>query len=222
MKRPIEFVVFLMILAVSALAVVPEYTVDAGGVHIQGVDARNPLIYDNDWWDDVFDNNYLWAQVHLGNVDLRGNIVSRDMWDHPNYLYPMQKCIDNAEKALKEARESGLRIEPGITVGSDRVLDRPASGVIEDTKSFPSPGSRLIVQEANMATKERPLVIVAGGPLTTIANALLTNPEIADRIIVLPRKRVWSNGRRDRFGTKTLFLSPFILKNYPTIHSART
>jgi inosine-uridine nucleoside N-ribohydrolase len=56
---------------------------------------------------------------------------------------------------------------------------RPASGRIEDTEPPPSDGRRLIVAEANMATPEKPLLIIAGGPQTTVANALLTNPEIA-------------------------------------------
>ncbi len=177
---------FILILGLSsyALAVAPEYSIVDKGVIIQGVDGTNPIIYDNDWWDDVFDNNYLWAQVHLGKADLRGNIVTRDMWDHPKYIYSMKKCVDNAHKALREAKDSGLKINQPITPGSDRVLTCPASGKIEDTKSYPTPGSRLIVQQAKKASSNKPLVIIAGGPLTTIANALLTNPEIADRIIV--------------------------------------
>ena len=57
----------------------PEHSVVEGGVQLRGVGPQNPIIYDNDWWFDVFDNNYLWAQTSLGNTDLRGNIVSRDM-----------------------------------------------------------------------------------------------------------------------------------------------
>lgn len=172
-------------LGLNLLAVVPEHTVKNGAVHLKGVGPDNPLIYDNDWWFDVFDNNYLWAQASLGQAKLRGNIVTRDMWDWENgYLYPMRKCVDDARKALKLARESGLRDIPGLTLGSDRVLTRPASGRIEDTESHPSDGSRLIVAEAMRASPEQPLLIIAGGPLSTVANALLTNPEIAPNLVV--------------------------------------
>ena len=169
----------------AAWAIVPQYAVSDGAVRIEGVDGANPLIYDNDWWFDVFDNNYLWAQASLGRAKLVGNIVSRDMWDwEKGYLYPMQRCIDDAHKALKVARESGLRNIPDITVGSDRVLTAPENGRIEDTVAYPSDGSRLIVRQAKKATAERPLVVVAGGPLTTVANALLTDPDIGPNIVV--------------------------------------
>jgi len=59
----------------------PAYTVENGAIHIAGVGPDNPILYDNDWGFDVFDNNYLLAQASLGHANLRGNIISRDMWD---------------------------------------------------------------------------------------------------------------------------------------------
>ncbi|MBE0540034.1 MAG: DUF4832 domain-containing protein [Verrucomicrobia bacterium] len=156
-----------------------------GAVQLQGVGPDNPLIYDNDWWFDVFDNNYLWAQASLGKINLRGNIVSRDMWDwDKGYLYPMQKCVDDAHKALKLAHDSGLRNIPDITPGADKVLRPPVSGKIEDTVPDDSPGCQLIIAEARRATPEKPLLIVSGGPLTTVANALLLAPDIAPNLVV--------------------------------------
>jgi hypothetical protein len=172
-------------LLLAAQAVVPEHTVENGAVHLTGVGPDNPIIYDNDWWFDVFDNNYLWAQASLGKANLRGNIVTRDMWDwDKGYLYPMQQCVDDAEKALKLARDSGLKNIPNATLGSDRVLNRPESGRIEDTTPHPTPGSQLIVAEAKKASPGKPLLVIVGGPQTTVANALLTNPEIAPNLVV--------------------------------------
>jgi hypothetical protein len=174
-----------LLFAAAARAVVPDYAIANGSVRLAGVGPDNPLIYDNDWWFDVFDNNYLWAQVSLGKANLRGNIVTRDMWDwDKGYLYPMQQCMDDAGKALKLARESGLKNIPDATLGSDRVLTRPGSGRIEDTTPHPTPGSRLIVAEAKKASPEKPLLVIVGGPQTTVANALLTNPEIAPNLVV--------------------------------------
>ena len=177
-----------LLLAISLLpsaAVVPDYSVDAQGVHLKGVGPDNPIIYDNDWWFDVFDNNYLWAQASLGNARLRGNIVTLDMWDwQKGYHYKMRQCVEDAEKALKLARSSGLRNIPDLTLGSERVLERPPNGRIEDTQAHPTAGSRLIVAEAKKASPEKPLLIVVGGAMTTVANALLTNPEIAPNIVV--------------------------------------
>lgn len=174
-----------VLLVVHLSAGVPKHTVENGAVRLLGVGPDNPIIYDNDWWFDVFDNNYLWAQASLGAADLRGNIVTRDMWDwDKGYLYPMQKCVDDAGKALKLARDSGLKNIPDVTLGSDRVLTRPESGRIEDTVPQPTPGSRLIAAEAMKASPEKPLLVIVGGPQTTVANALLTNPEIAPNLIV--------------------------------------
>lgn len=166
-------------------AAVPEHSVTDGAVHLPGVGPDNPILYDNDWWFDVFDNNYLWASTSLGNANLRGNIVTRDMWDwDKGYHYSFEQSWKDAEKALKLARDSGLRNIPDLTRGSDRVLARPESGRIEDTVPHPTPGSRLIVTEAKRATPAKPLLIIAGGPQTTVANALLTNPEIAANLVV--------------------------------------
>lgn len=118
-------------------------------------------------------------------ADLRGNIVSRDMWDwQTGYLYKMDDCVKDAQKALELARDSGLKNIPDLTRGADRALVRPESGRIADTRSHPSDGSRLIVAEAKKASPEKPLLIVSGGPLTTVANALLTNLEIAANLVV--------------------------------------
>lgn len=45
--------------ALNLSAVVPEHTVTQGAVRLSGVGPDNPILYDNDWWFDVFDNNYL-------------------------------------------------------------------------------------------------------------------------------------------------------------------
>jgi hypothetical protein len=175
----------LILLVSTAVAEVPDHTVTDGEVRLVGVGPDNPIIYDNDWWFDVFDNNYLWAQASLGKVNLRGNIVSRDMWDWQNgYHYSYEQSFADAEKALKLARESGLKNIPDLTRGADRALTRPASGRIEDTKPHPTAGSHLIVTEAKKASPEKPLLVIAGGPQTTVANALLTNPEIATNLVV--------------------------------------
>lgn len=175
----------LVVFAAAAPAVVPEHSLENGAVRLAGVGPDNPILYDNDWWFDVFDNNYLWVQASLGAANLRGNIVSRDMWDwEKGYHYSFEQSWQDAEKALKLARGSGLKNIPDLTRGADQVLTRPESGRIEDTVPHPSDGSRLIVAEAKKASPEKPLLVVAGGPLTTVANALLTNPEIASNLVV--------------------------------------
>jgi hypothetical protein len=175
----------LILLPGRLQAEVPEYRIAEGAVQIKGVGPDNPIVYDNDWWFDVFDNNYLWAQTSLGQAKLRGNIVSRDMWDwQKGYQYTFAQSWDDADKAITLARDSGLKNIPDLTRGADRVLLRPETGRIEDTVPQATDGSRLIVAEAKKASPEKPLLVVVGGPQTTVANALLTNPEIAPNLVV--------------------------------------
>ncbi len=173
-----------LLMVSSANAKVPVYTVDKDGVHIAGIDGNNPVIYDNDWWNDVFDSYYVFAQAHLGAADLRGNIISRDMWEHPNYLYPMQRCIDDCNKAVKRARSNRWKNIPDPVIGADKALYPPDSLKIDDTEFSPNAGSRLIVREAHKASKEKPLVVIVGGPQTTVATALLDDPTIAEKMVV--------------------------------------
>jgi hypothetical protein len=74
---------------------------------------------------------------------------------------------------------------PDPVAGADVMLSRPASGIIEDTGPVNSPGSDLIVTEARLASPQKPLLIFVGGQLTTIASAYLTDPSIADRMVIL-------------------------------------
>lgn len=185
----VNFLVFALLISglipMQIFGMAPEFEVSEDGVRIEGVNRSNPIIYDNDWWFDVFDNNYLWSQASLGEIHLRGHIVSRDMWEWKNgYTYSMEQCIQDARKAIDRARESGIMHVPRLRIGSSQALIRPESGKIEETISVQSEGSQLIVREAMKAHPDAPLIIVAGGPMTTVANALLTNPEIADRLIV--------------------------------------
>jgi hypothetical protein len=168
-----------------AQALVPEFSVTNGTLQLVGVSAADPVIYDNDWWTDVPDAAYLWAKASLGQCNLRGNIVSRDMWGwEKGYTYQLKQGMADCQKVLKAALASGLRNIPEPVLGSDEALRKPASGKIEDTVFKRSPGSDLIVAEAKKATPEKPLLVFAGGPCTTVATAYLTDPTIVDRMIV--------------------------------------
>jgi hypothetical protein len=168
----------------------------ADGLLILGVGRDNPLIYDNDWWFDTPDKNYLWAKTSLGQADLKGNIVTRDLWDwQKGYVYTLQQGMADAEKSVGIARRSGLKGIPDPVPGCDAVFERPASGYIRDTKIVPSKGSELIVAEARKASWDKPLVVFVGGPLNTVANAYLMDPTIADRMVVFMTDLCGYNGK---------------------------
>ncbi len=187
MKSPLHavFIYIALMLAPAARAIVPEHTVENGIIKITGAGPDNPIIYDNDWWKDVPDAAYLWAKVSMGKADLRGNVVTRDMWDwEKGYLCKPGEGMKDARTLLELARASGLQNIPEPIAGANDALVRPASGKVEDTKFIRTPGSELIVAEAKKATPAKPLLVFVGGPCSTIAAAYLTDPSIADRLIV--------------------------------------
>jgi hypothetical protein len=175
----------VMICVRVTLGVPPEYKVSKQGLDLVRARADCPMIYDNDWWKDVPDAAYLWAKASLGQADLRGNVVSRDMWDwQKGYTYKLEQGLKDARSLLEAARKSGLSNIPEPVLGANEALVRPKSGKIEETKFVRTPGSELIVAEGRKATIEKPLLVFAGGPCTTVATAYLTDPSIADRMIV--------------------------------------
>ena len=183
-------------LAARAEAAPVKFRLTDKGLHVEGVDPACPMIYDNDWWSDTPDKNYLWAKASIGKANLRGNVVTRDLWDwRKGYKYSLKQGMDDARKSIAIARRSGLKNIPEPLPGCDRAFTRPASGKIEDTKVVRSKGSDLIVAEAKKASPQRPLLVFVGGPLNTVANALLTDPTIAERMVVLTTDIRGYNGK---------------------------
>lgn len=184
--RPIAFLIASTLVSLRvAHALPPACRVDNGRLVIVGVSPDCPMIYDNDWWQDVPDAAYLWIKASLGKCDLRGNIITRCTfgWEK-GYAHKLQEQIDDCQKLLTFARESGLRNVPEPVLGAKEALRRPQNGKIEDTQFEKSRGSELIVAEARKATREKPLLVFVGGSCTTMATAYLSDPAIADRMIV--------------------------------------
>lgn len=178
-------VAFTLLLPRASHAVKPEFHLEGGRLLVSGVSPACPMIYDNDWWQDVPDAAYLWAKAGLGKCNLRGNIITRCTfgWEE-GYAHKLEEQVDDCQTLLRLARESGLRHIPEPLLGAKVALRRPQSGRIEDTRFDKSPGSELIVAEAHKATREKPLLVFIGGSCTTMAGAYLTDPSLVDRTIV--------------------------------------
>jgi hypothetical protein len=176
---------FPMLLVVLVLAIPPAHRVVDGRLVLDGVAADNPIVYDNDFWTDVPDAAYTWARASLGRLKLRGNIITRCTfgWER-GYAHTLEQSEMECRALLIAARESGLRGIPDPVIGAREALRKPASGRVEDTSFEPSDGSRLIVAEARRARPDKPLLIFVGGSCTTVASAYLSDPSIADRVIV--------------------------------------
>ncbi|HKP95604.1 MAG TPA: carboxypeptidase regulatory-like domain-containing protein [Fibrobacteria bacterium] len=157
------------------------FSVDAQGLRIEGLDSTNPVILDNERWDNGVDNEYIWAKASLGSLDLRGNVVTNDF---RSGQLTIAAQLEAGREERRLAGLAGLTRIPDLSAGAATRLRLPASGRVEDIMPAPSAGSDLIVAEARKATPEKPLLVVAGGPLTTVAQAYLTDPSIATRMVV--------------------------------------
>jgi hypothetical protein len=173
-----------LVLGDIVLEEVPKLTfkTEGGSLTIEGVDTGSPVIFDNEFWDNGPENEYIWAKASAGVLDLRGNIVTDAM--RKNQVTVDAQLL-KARAELRTATLAGVvnLIDP--VAGARNPMLPSSSGRIEDIPAERSAGSELIVAEARKAGPERPLVVIAGGPLTTVANAYLTDPGIASRMVVL-------------------------------------
>jgi hypothetical protein len=174
----------------SADAVGVEYTVGPEGLTIKNVGPDNPQIYDNDWFDDVVDDEYVAAKASL-NGTLKGIVAT---YDPNNKTANLDNSFRDGENAVKVMREGGLRNVPDPVRGAEKPLKRPESGEIQETVYSRSAGSDLIVAEALKATPQKPLLVFIGGQATTVASAYLQNPTISDRVIVFHADPLGYNG----------------------------
>jgi hypothetical protein len=172
-------------LSVGAAA---EIGVLSEGVQAQNLpyDNTNPIIVHNDDAVDVYTDEYVLALSSAGEIGLRGMITGSPVapQNEAVTLEYMQNAARQRTEIANMARRSGFVRVPVPVTGAFAHLVRPESGAIDDTAAIHTEGSRLIVTEALRATPEKPLVIVAGGPLTDVADAYLLNRAVADRIIV--------------------------------------
>ncbi len=89
------------------------------------------------------------AKASRKECSLRGNIVSRDMWEwQSGYTFKLEEGLKDCRDLIANARASGLKNIPDPIIGCDKALVRPESGKIEDTLFQKNAGSDLVVAEA--------------------------------------------------------------------------
>lgn len=146
-----------------------------------------PVVYDNDSHDDMYTDEYLLALASAGDITLKGMITTSGGWSEPLFPDPVfvfQWSLAGRSEIVGKALRSGFTNLPTPVAGSGVALLKPSSGVIEDTIPDDTPGARLIINEAQDVTPDHPLVVVMGGPPTTVASAYLLDNSIADKVVV--------------------------------------
>jgi len=159
------------------------------------IDRSNPWIYINDIPTDNFNGE---LAVAMGSddregVNLQGFVMEfpRPAWwgDDQKFREARDEYKSHHQKTHQKAVASGFTDLPPPEFGPFRRHEKPPSGKVEDTQPIGSAGTRRIVAAAKEASPEDPLVVSAGGPLVTIADAFLRDPSIAHKIVVYWRGR---------------------------------
>lgn len=146
------------------------------------------VIFSNDGEMDAYAADFAMALCSAGEINLVGIVPDAGAG---NTVIPNEYPIifdygkQEYEEAVGKARRSGMLNTPPVAAGAHRALDRPASGLIDDTTPYNLPGSQMIINEANKRTTKDPLYICTGGALTAVANAYLIDPTITDKIVVM-------------------------------------
>jgi len=172
-------------------------------------DRTCPVVYDNDGVRDVYADEYVLALASAGEISLRGIITSS--------TYPAswtKEYITDRVELVAKARRSGMRNLPDPVLGCTKTLRQPPTGRIEDTRPLLSQGTLLMVEQARRATPQRPLVVLTGGALTTVADAFLVNSSIADRVVVASMAR----GTTKLEGAKDPWASFIVLERLRYVH----
>jgi hypothetical protein len=159
-------------------------TLDAGRDHPHGllpVDERNPVIIDNDQWSDNWMGEYAVLFANSGGPRIAGIIAgSSKYWGDAN------ANAAGWTNLVAAARASGLENIPDVTASMSAPLVKPDDGQIDSTAGNGSPGAALIVSlSRQLAEPLRPVVVVAGLPLTDVADAYLLDPSVVDRVVVV-------------------------------------
>lgn len=156
------------------------------GLYIHGITVKegkrikNPLIYDNDVYDDVFDDEWMYAMASLGQLRIAALILTPVLTDFWGFSHP--DWIKTAHDSRNMALKSGIaeKVLPEITVGTEANSEKEGERKMSD-------GAELYVELINKHHKrhpDRPMLINIGGQSATLASAFCIDPTIADKCIV--------------------------------------
>jgi hypothetical protein len=184
--RPTPVPSTLSRLAIALLVLVAACggrTLDAGSdtPGLLPVDERNPVILNNDNYDDNWQGVYAVLFSNAGGPSLEGIVINAS-----TYAPDINKSLAAWQGLVTAARSSGMRNIPDPIASQGSPLARPSDGDIDSTPPNRSAGALLIVEaSARQALPDRPLVVVTGGRLTDVADAYLVDKTVAERVVVV-------------------------------------
>lgn len=148
--------------------------------------AKQRVIVNTDAKNEADDQYAIVQAVLTPSFDLHGIIPA-----HFGDLKSRTSLKDSHDETMKCLELMGLENEV-------RVEDGATHAMPDETTPVDSAGARLIIDEA-LKDDDRPLFIAFYGPLTDMASALLLEPKIEDRniIVVWIGGGAWPNGGRE-------------------------
>ena len=145
---------------------------------------RIKVILDSDVRNEVDDQFAIMHALMTPKFDVRGVIAAH--FGHDRIQNSMEASYEELKQVLRHA---GLEGKVRIAKGSQRALQVKEKGYFGDIPAYDNEGVRLIIDEAMDLAPGEKLYIGVLGPMTDIASALMLEPAIASRIII-----VWNGG----------------------------
>jgi hypothetical protein len=154
------------------------------------VGPSNPIILCNDGATDNWQGEYAVLLAQKTSPRLAAIVVSTGgMW------FDLAANAGGWQELVTAGRDSGLSNLPDPITSTSVPLVRPADDIVESTVANDSEGARLIVDASkDLATPDRPAVVVTGGRLTDVADAYLLDPTVPERVVVVSSLGTVSSG----------------------------
>ena len=96
-----------------------------------------------------------------------------------------------SQRSMADSREEiELLLRLMNLTGKVTVADGATTGLVDEHTPQDSAGARLIIEESRLASSDDPLFVAFLGPLTDMASAILLDPEIVRRDVVV----IWIGG----------------------------
>jgi purine nucleosidase len=106
-------------------------------------------------------------------------------------LVPAHFGTRRSSRSMAESREEiDLLLDLLRLTGSVTVADGAPTAIPDERTPMDSPGAQLIVAESKLATANDPLYVAFLGPLTDMASAILLDPDIVHRDVIV----IWIGG----------------------------
>ena len=170
------------LLAQAAPVVFPEISAADRAARLTPPEGRVRMVLDTDTYNEIDDQ---FAVVYA--------VLSKEKLDlEAIYAAPFDNArSEGAGDGMEKSYQEILRILDFLKVPSEEFVFRGSTDFLQDwDHPHRSPAALDLVERSKSATPEKPLYVVPVGAITNVASAILIDPSIINRIVV-----VWLGGQ---------------------------